>query len=272
MTLKIPVVDRVPTYPGRVKLAPVPGQANTYDLTRADLPINEGTPINKALLDSKAYTLTKGVTVYVSTNGSDTDGDGSSAAPFATVQKAIDSIPKCLGGYHAVVNIAEGTYDERILIDGFFGGRLTVGVSGRAITLRGVYVVSSSAVRLAISNITYAPGFTGQGMYLNYDSAVTVLNDLSIDNGGVLEYGILLENGSLLTIPTFSLNVDGCTRAAIASSLGSLAALNKVTGTGNTNYGLSATFGGTITYASKTLTGEKGDLSNGGGRILTGGS
>lgn len=63
MAIKIPVVDRVPTYPGRVKLTPVAGQANTYDLVRADLPINEGTPINKALLDNKAYTLTKGVTV-----------------------------------------------------------------------------------------------------------------------------------------------------------------------------------------------------------------
>jgi len=48
----IEVVDRVPTYPGRVVLLPVSGQANTYDLIRADEPIVEGTPINKALFDS----------------------------------------------------------------------------------------------------------------------------------------------------------------------------------------------------------------------------
>ncbi len=48
----IEVVDRVPTYPGRVKLTPVSGQANTYDMVRADEPIEEGTPINKALFDS----------------------------------------------------------------------------------------------------------------------------------------------------------------------------------------------------------------------------
>lgn len=44
--------DRVPTYPGRVRLIPVAGQANTYDMSRADSPQQEGTPINKAnLLD-----------------------------------------------------------------------------------------------------------------------------------------------------------------------------------------------------------------------------
>lgn len=48
----IEVVDRVPTYPGRVKLAPVSGQSNTYDMIRVDEPIVVGTPINKALFDS----------------------------------------------------------------------------------------------------------------------------------------------------------------------------------------------------------------------------
>ena len=42
--------DRVPLYPGRVKMTPVAGQTNTYDLTRADQPTQEGTPLNKASL------------------------------------------------------------------------------------------------------------------------------------------------------------------------------------------------------------------------------
>lgn len=42
--------DRVPLYPGRVTLTPVSGQANTYDLTRADQPTQEGTLLNKASL------------------------------------------------------------------------------------------------------------------------------------------------------------------------------------------------------------------------------
>lgn len=39
--------DRLSKYPGRVKLTPVDGQANTFDMVRADEPENEGTPINK---------------------------------------------------------------------------------------------------------------------------------------------------------------------------------------------------------------------------------
>lgn len=42
--------DRVPLYPGRVTLTPVSGQANTYDMVRADSPTQEGTPLNKASL------------------------------------------------------------------------------------------------------------------------------------------------------------------------------------------------------------------------------
>lgn len=42
--------DRVPLYPGRVKLEPVAGQANTYDMTRADQPQQAGTKLNKASL------------------------------------------------------------------------------------------------------------------------------------------------------------------------------------------------------------------------------
>lgn len=42
------MLDRVPLYPGRVKLTPVAGQENTYDMTRADQATQQGTPLNKA--------------------------------------------------------------------------------------------------------------------------------------------------------------------------------------------------------------------------------
>lgn len=42
--------DRTPQYPGRVTLTPVEGQANTYDMVRADQPTQAGTPLNKANL------------------------------------------------------------------------------------------------------------------------------------------------------------------------------------------------------------------------------
>ena len=41
------MIDRSPKYPGRVKLIPVSGQENTYDMMRADEPDDTGTPFNK---------------------------------------------------------------------------------------------------------------------------------------------------------------------------------------------------------------------------------
>lgn len=54
----IEVFDRVPTYPGRVKLTPVAGQENTYDMVRDDAPTEAGTPINRTLFESIRKDLT----------------------------------------------------------------------------------------------------------------------------------------------------------------------------------------------------------------------
>lgn len=42
--------DRIPLYPGRVTMTPVAGQANTFDMVRADDPTQAGTPLNKETL------------------------------------------------------------------------------------------------------------------------------------------------------------------------------------------------------------------------------
>lgn len=44
------MLDRAPKYPGRVRLTPVPGQENTFDMTRADEATQDGTPLNTATL------------------------------------------------------------------------------------------------------------------------------------------------------------------------------------------------------------------------------
>ena len=67
----IEVLDRVPKYPGRVKLIPVSGQANTYDLVRADDPLVAGTPINKALFESIVSVAEATLTVSGWTLGAD---------------------------------------------------------------------------------------------------------------------------------------------------------------------------------------------------------
>lgn len=54
--------DRIPTYPGRVRLTPVSGQTNVYDLERVDEPTEAGTPLNKANLLTDATATLMGLT------------------------------------------------------------------------------------------------------------------------------------------------------------------------------------------------------------------
>ena len=52
-----------------MKLEPVVGQANTYDLTRADQPAQEGTPLNKASLLSDATAALMGLDAAATPDG-----------------------------------------------------------------------------------------------------------------------------------------------------------------------------------------------------------
>ena len=272
MALKTPVVDRIPTYPGRVKLTPVSGQTNTYDLVRADQPIEAGTPINKALFDQKAYTLTEDVILYVSTTGNDTTGNGTSSAPFATIQKAIDSLPKWLDGHMASIDIKEGTYNEILELDGFQGGILSIGNPGRAITVRGVVVSTSNIVRLDF-NIT--------GNSLLGNAALTVRNGSIVDIGGEMVIdaaslglpGIWADSGSMVITgyDLFGLlknTIKNCTTAVFATGCSRIQ-LAAVAGSNNTT-GFYADSGSVITYGSRTLTATTLHVTSNGGRIYTG--
>ncbi len=44
--------DRIPKHPGRIRLVPVEGQQNTFDLTKADEPTEEGTALNREAFNS----------------------------------------------------------------------------------------------------------------------------------------------------------------------------------------------------------------------------
>lgn len=270
MAIIIPVEDRVSTYPGRVELIPVAGQQNVYDMSRADEPVQEGTPLNKALLDQKAYTLTEDTVVYVSPSGSDADGDGSSVAPFATIQAAINALPKMLGGYTATISIGEGTYNERVVVAGFSGGRLIVGESGRTVTVRGITVNSSSHVTFNISNVTWAAGFSGTIFLVTNNSAVSLGSGMTVRCAGSTEVGVGVTNGSTLISDGTVITVLNCARSAIRVTLGSIASFYSITGSSNTDLGLVAERGGILSYSTTNLTSTGGDVARTGGRILSG--
>lgn len=273
MALKIPVVDRIPTYPGRVTLTPVSGQENTYDLVRADDPIEEGTPLNKALFDQKVYGLTESVTVYVNGNtGSDSTGDGTSTLPFATIQAAVDALPKYMNGYVATVDIADGTYEERVNVDGFTGGRLVLGVAGRAVTIRALTVRYSTMVWLNIPNITYSSSFPDTLIYITAGSVVFIGNSLTINCNGSSPTGIGVERGSVLITPAgVTITVNGSTIMGIYATTGAKIVLNQIAGSNNTGAAIAVEHGSTVSYATRTISATTANLTSTGGRIYSGG-
>ncbi len=71
--------------------------------------------------------LTDNITLYVSVNtGSDIMGDGSQSKPFKSIQHAIDILPRGLGDKEVIINVADGIYDEDLLIRDFYGGVLRI--------------------------------------------------------------------------------------------------------------------------------------------------
>lgn len=88
--------DRTPRYPGRVKLVPVSGQPNVYDMSRADSPTQDGTPINKATLLTDATAAIFGL--------------GANATPndvFAEIRNYVE----------ATLNVPSGTEDPAAYLD-----------------------------------------------------------------------------------------------------------------------------------------------------------
>lgn len=104
---------------------------------------------NSDIIDAKVYglmPLAADTTLYVSVNtGSDTIGDGSKSNPYASFGKALNIIPKNLGGYTATVDISEGAYAERIDIQDFLGGTIRINLSGD-VTVQDMRVINSYVI------------------------------------------------------------------------------------------------------------------------------
>lgn len=270
MNLKIDVKDRVPTYPGRIKLTPVSGQENVFDMERADLPLEPGTPVNKVLFDSKVDGLTADVTVYVSRNGNDVNGTGEIGLPFATIQKAVDAIPKFLNGHTVTINIADGIYNEKVVCKGFAGGKLIIGTNSSDPYVTAIEIDGCSDVELNVARFQVGSATGSELLKVTNGSNVFIPFITTFNGSGGNVTGILASHGGLVC---FALNtniaVNSCSTAAVVATMGGQVVLCDVTGSDN-QFGLVATMGGTITLRNTTISSSWGDNAESGGRIIEG--
>lgn len=101
--IEIDFKDRVPNHPGRIELIPVEGQPNIFDMARADDPLDVGTPINKALLQSithsrltgRFYAITPNLTIKSTTKGT--------VSPLPSSGWFLDGLTTATSGSYKVV-------------------------------------------------------------------------------------------------------------------------------------------------------------------------
>ena len=87
------ITDRISRYPGRVKLIPLEGE-DEYELTRADEPLNEGTPVNAKILRG-IYGMENSITAF-NEDGSITETDPDSGTTLKTIFNSDGSIDEIM--------------------------------------------------------------------------------------------------------------------------------------------------------------------------------
>ena len=267
--MAIKFVDRVPTYPNRIKFTAEDGTVKYGVWERADSPTVVGTPINAANLNAiqQSSGATGNVTVYVATTGSDNTGNGTSSSPYATITKALSTIPKNLNGYGAAIYVAEGTYDEHVMISGFIGGavRFTAATANTNVSISSLSVLEQTVVEMRNINLTIT-SYTGDnslyvrgGHFRMYDGIFTISSGAP--------YGVVGNFGAVIFINTCVVN--NAAEAAVVTTNSSNVMIWSLSGTQN-NVGLSSRSGSTISYTSNTLSAATNTFTAYGGRIYTG--
>ena len=266
----IQVVDRVPTYPNRVKITKSNGTSEYVTWERADEPTVEGTPINKALFDSIAADqgLASAKTVYVSGSGSNTLGDGSSTNPYATITKALSTLPKNLNGFDVTLQIATGTYNEDVVVSGFFGGNIILsGVSGGSITIKSLTVKDGASLHLSSNISVGVSGSTGtagivvqQGKLLSFATNVFVTASQAV--------GVYVARGGYALFG--NLGVSNSTGIAVQATSGATVYIDSLLGTNNTGIAIQSGNGARVGFSTKSITATSTFLTMYGGRIYTG--
>ncbi len=205
--------DRISTYPGRVTLTPVEGQTNTYDMQRADDPIQEGTPLNTAnlLTDETATALgldpadnpsvndalgavgeTAG-NALPKTGGTMTGNLILNADPTADLGAAtkqyVDNKVASTGTYHTEIITASGDWQVPGGVTSVFVRIFGGGGCGSGSGSTGYYGGGGGGGHMATSTISVAPGTM---IPITIGAGGVESNSASARTGGTSSFGVYL--------------------------------------------------------------------------------
>ena len=215
-------------------------------------------------------------TLYVDPAGDDILGSGTQANPFATIQAAVDSLPKNLNGFDPTINVAAGTYTTSVIASGFFGGKLATSINGAVVfnvtsglALFGTYdgaqnhlnLASGSALTLNCNNLA------GIYTYDNGSFSVTGVGTptIIINNPSNGLYANRLGN---IAINGVNVQINNAASNGVCVTNGNISSVNEVSGSGNNTAIYAAA--GIIQINNPTITGSTKVIKASGGQALTG--
>lgn len=213
--------------------------------------------------------LHNNVTLYVNSTTGNDENPGTQQAPFATIQAAVDSLPKNLSVYRVDIHIADGTYDEDVLVFGFYGtgAKLEyfrfceisfVGSSG--VTVRSIKFVNNLIPCILVTGINVSGGTSIKQGGIEAGTGIVVqgCNHVDLDNCNITNCVNGLQVGSYDTTGGTTVFAEGCaisncSNYAIIAIGTNIVFLLEMAGSGNF-IGLSASYGGHIISQSLKLT------------------
>lgn len=155
----------------------VPGTEET-DLKKIIMALQQ----TSSLVAIARETLTAARIYYVATTGSNSNDGKSSAAPFLTIQKAIDTVSTLdLVIYNITISCAAGTYTGGVIVSGPWLGSGTVTILGDATTPANCIISTTSADCVLVTGI--ASGVIVSGFRF---TTTTSGNGLYAVNGGLI--------------------------------------------------------------------------------------
>lgn len=216
--------------------------------------------------------LQQDITLYVSTSGDDITGDGTEDNPYETIQHAIDSIPRNLGGHWAKILIEDGTYEERVLVSGFHTGAVGIFRKTNSATYQslckitnGLDIVSTDA-RIHCEGITISrTDVINNAISYCIDSHSVIFRFCQVIGTDNTHNGFLIDN----CIARLEYCNSNSNLYAVHSANSNVFSCNWSYGASPNTYGLYAEYGATITQVGpKPLSSRPNSIMMTGGRII----
>lgn len=206
------------------------------------------------------------VSLYVSASGNDTTGNGSQAAPFKTMTKALSIIGKDLGGQAARIYVSPGNYNDSIYLQGITNGNLLISATdfnNRPTFTNNVTINDCASVTLSGININ-------QATFPNAVSIVRTLYaylDRCTMTGSVSRGCVSVAEGS--TAYLYSCTFNSAITVITCASAGRVAASN-CNGTGNGTVFMASDNGLITDGLANSIAGTTKYATANGGRVFAG--